>query len=152
MEGIQDFHRMMNITEEDYDEFVELFFDIYCPDICYRTRAGPVFLLIKDSMIGKPLQRTVAFRKTLQYPIKGRKFDIPEEKLLKMCSQMVDVVLHPKKHDLNAIRLSHKYFNITVEEYDEFIRRFLEVYNMGDNFVLKAKRRFKKLKFVVCEK
>jgi len=54
MESIQDIHRMMNITEEDFDEFVELFFDIYCPDICYRTRAGPIFLLMKDSMIGKP--------------------------------------------------------------------------------------------------
>ena len=87
---------MMNITEEDYDEFVELFFDIYCPDICYRTRAGPIFLKIKDVMIGKPLKRIVSFRKTLENPIHGRKFDIPEKKLIKMCSQMVDVVLHPK--------------------------------------------------------
>merc|ERR1719376_1964863 len=102
-------------------------------------------------MIGKPLQRVVSFRKTLENPINGRKFDIPEKKLIKMCSQMVDVVLHPKRHDLNAIRLSHKYFNITEEEYDEFIRRFLEVYNMNNNFVLKAKKRFKKLKLIVCE-
>jgi len=151
MERIQDIHRMMNITEEDYDEFVELFFDIYCPDICYRTRAGPIFLKIKDAMIGKPLQRIVSFRKTLENPIKGRKFDIPETKLMKMCSQMVDVVLHPKCHDLNAIGMSHKYFNITGEEYEEFIRRFLEVYNLNDNFVLKAKKRFKKLKLIVCE-
>jgi len=151
MERIRDIHRMMNITEEDYDEFVELFFDIYCPDICYRTRAGPIFLKIKDAMIGKPLQRIVSFRNTLKTPITGRKFDIPEKKLIKMCSQMVDVVLHPKRHDLNAIGLSHKYLNITGEEYDEFIRRFLEICNMNDKFNRKAKTRFKKLKLIVCE-
>lgn len=151
MESIQDIHRMMNITEEDYDEFVELFFDIYCPDICYRMKAGPIFLKIKNAMVGKPFQRIVAFRKTLKNPIQGRKFDIPEIKLIKMCSQMVDVVLHPKSHDLNVIGLSHQYFNITGEEYDEFIRRFLEICNMNDNFVLKAKKRFKKLKLIVCE-
>jgi len=151
MESIQDIHRMMNITEEDYDEFVELFFDIYCPDICYRMKAGPIFLKIKNAMVGKPFQRIVAFRKTLKNPIQGRKFDIPEIKLIKMCSQMVDVVLHPKSHDMNAIGLSHQYFNITGEEYDEFIRRFLEICNMNDNFVLKAKKRFKKLKLIVCE-
>jgi len=151
MESIQDIHRMMNITEEDYDEFVELFFDIYCPDICYRMKAGPIFLKIKNAMVGKPFQRIVAFRKTLKNPIQGRKFDIPEIKLIKMCSQMVDVVLHPKSHDMNAIGLCHQYFNITGEEYDEFIRRFLEICNMNDNFVLKAKKRFKKLKLIVCE-
>jgi len=149
-ERIQDIHRVLNITEETYDEFVELFFNIYCPDICYRTQAGPIFLKIKDAMIGKPLQRTVSFRNTLKIPIKGRKFDIPEKKLIKMCSQMVDVVLHPKSHDLNAIGLSHKYLNITGEEYEEFIRRFLEVYNMSDKFQRKAKKRFKKLKLILC--
>jgi len=147
MGRMRDIHRMMNITEQDYDEFVDLFFDIYCPDICYRTRAGPIFLQIKDAMIGKPLQRIMSFRNTLKYPIKGRKFDIPEKKLIKMCSQMVDVVLHPKNHDLNAIGLTHKYLNITGDEYDEFIRRFLEVYNMNDR---KAKKRFKKLKIIMC--
>merc|ERR1719376_1061740 len=90
-------------------------------------------------MIGKPLQRIVSFRNALKNPVKGRTFDIPEKKLIKMCSQMVDVVLHPKRHDLNAIGLSHKCFNITGDEYEEFIRRFLEVYNMDNNFVFKAK-------------
>jgi len=148
MERLRDIHRMMNITEQDFDEFVDLFFDIYCPDICYRTKAGPIFLQIKEAMIGKPLQRIISFGKTVKYPIKGRKFDIPEKKLIKMCSQMVDVVLHPKNHDLNEIGLFHKHLNITGEEYDEFIRRFLEVYNMNNNW--KAKKRFKKLKLIVC--
>jgi len=147
---IQDIHRMMHITEEDYDEFVELFFEIYCPDICYRTRAGPIFLKMKNVMIGKPLQRIVSFRKRLEKPIKGRKFDIPERKLIKMCSQMVDVVLHPKSHDLNSIGLSHKYLNITEEEFEELIRRFLEVYDLKGNFVFKAKKRFRKLKVIMC--
>jgi len=151
LERIQDIHRMMNITEEDYDEFVELFFDIYCPDIYYRTRAGPVFLRVKNFMIGKPFQRIISFRKMLESPIKGRKFDITEDKLIKMCSQMVDVVLHPKSHDFNSIGLSHKYLNITGEEYEEFIRRFLEVHQLNDTFVLNAKKRFKKLKVIVCK-
>jgi len=148
---LQDIHRMMHITEEDYDEFVELFFEIYCPDIYYRTRAGPIFLQVKNVMIGKPLQRIVSFGKTLEQPIKGRKFDIPERKLIKMCSQMVDVVLHPKNHDLNAIGLSHKYLNITGKEFEELIRRFLEIYDLKGNFTSKAKKRFRKLKVIVCK-
>ena len=142
---------MMHITEEDFDEFVDLFFDIYCPDICYRMRAGPIFLKLKNVMIGKPFQRIISFRNTLENPVIGRQFDIPEKQLIKMCSQMVDVVLHPKSHDMNSIGLSHKYFNITGEEYEEFIRRFLEVFNVSDAFVSKAKKRFKKLKVIVCE-
>jgi len=84
MERTQDIHLIMNIiTEEEYDEFVELFLDIYCPDATQQ-----------------PLQRIVSLTKMFKYPIKGCKFDIPEKKLVKTCSQIVDVVLHPKKHDL----------------------------------------------------
>jgi len=101
LERIQDIPRMMHITEEDNDEFVELFFEIYCTNMRYRTMASPIFLKIKNVIIGKALQRIVSFRKTLDQPIKGRKFDIPKRKLIKMCSQMVDVVFHPKSHDMN---------------------------------------------------
>jgi len=151
LECLQDIHRMMHITEEEYDEFVDLFFEIYCPDICYRHRAGPIFLRIKDIMIGKPSKRIVSLSQTLEKPLQGWKFDIPERKLTKMCSQMIDVVLHPKSHDFNSIGLSHKYLNITGEEFDELIRRFLEVYDLKGNFVSKAKKRFRKLKVIMCE-
>jgi len=151
LECLQDIHRMMHITEEDYDEFVDLFFEIYCPDISYRTKAGPIFLKIKDIMIGKPSKRVITFSQTLEKPFQGWKFDIPERKLTKMCSQMVDVVLHPKSHDLNSIGLSHKYLNITGEEFDELIQRFLEVYDLKGNFVSKAKKRFRKIKVIMCE-
>jgi len=97
-------------------------------------------------MIGKPLQRVVSFRKALDNQIEGRRFHIPEKKLEKMCSQMVDIVLNPKCQDLNSIAMSHKYMNITGREFDELIRRFLKIYTLNDSFVLKGKRRLSKLR------
>jgi len=141
---------MMDINVEDYDEFIDLFFEIWCPDIYYRTKAGPIFLKMKNVMIGKPLQRIVSFRKALEHPIEGRSFHIPQEKLRKMCSQMVDVVLRPKCQDFGPIVVSHKHMKITEQEFDELIRRFLEIYTLNDTFVLKAKRRLGKLKEIMC--
>jgi len=137
---------LLNITIQDYDEFIDLFFEIWCPDIYYRTKAGPIFLKMKNAMIGKPLQRVVSFRKALEYQIEGRRFHIPEKQLVKMCSQMVDIVLNPKRQDLNSIAMSHKYMNITGREFDELIQRFLKIYNLNDSFVLKGKRRLSKLR------
>jgi len=152
LEYLQNTHLMMNISVQEYDEFVDLFFEIYCPDVNYRTRAGPIFLKIKDVMVGIPLQRNLNFRKALEEPIGGRKFNIPEKKLRKMCSQMVDMVLHPKDHDLNSIAVSHGYFKITGAEFDELIRRFLQSYNLNDTFVLMAKPTFSKLREMICGK
>jgi len=140
---------MLNITVQDYDEFIDLFFEIWCPDIYYRTKAGPIFLKMKNAMIGKPLQRVVSFRKALECEIEGRRFHIPEKKLVKMCSQMVEFVLNPKCQDFNSIAMSHKYMNITRREFDELIRRFLEIYNLNDSFVLKGKRRLSKLREIM---
>jgi len=142
---------MMNINVQDYDEFIDLFFEIWCPDIYYRTRAGPIFLKIKNGMVGKPLQRVVSFRKALENPINGRTFYIPDKKLRRMCSQMVDMVLHPKGQDFTSIALSHQYFNITGEEFEEVIRRFIETHNLNDTFALQAKRTFRKLKKIMFE-
>jgi len=150
VESIWNIHRMMNITVQDYDEFIDLFFEIWCPDIHYRTKAGPIFLKMKNAMIGKPLQRVVSFRKALEYPIEGRRFHIPEKKLGKMCSQMVDFVLNPKCQDFNSIAMSHKYMNITRRQFDELIRRFLETYNLNDSFVRKGKRRLSKLREIMA--
>jgi len=150
LESIWDIHRMLNITVQDYDEFIDLFFEIWCPDIYYRTKAGPIFLKMKNVMIGKPLQRVVSFRKALEYPIEGRRFHIPEKKLGKMCSQMVDVVLNPKCQDFNSIAISHKYMNITGRQFDELIRRFLETYNLNDSLVWKGKRRLSKLREIMA--
>jgi len=81
LDRIRNIHRMMNINVQDYDEFIDLFFKIWCPDIYYRTRAGPKFLKMKNVTIGKPLQRVVSFRKAIEYPIEGPRFHIPENKL-----------------------------------------------------------------------
>jgi len=143
---------MLNISVQDYDEFIDLFFEIWCPDIYYRTKAGPIFLTMKNAMIGKPLQRVVSFRKALEYPIGERRFHIPEEKLGKMCSQMVDLVLCPKSQDFNAIAMSHKFLEITGKEFDELIRRFLRIYTLNDAFTLRGRRTLNKLKEIMCSK
>jgi len=59
LESIYDIHRMLNITLQDYVEFIDLLFEIWCPDIYNRTKAGPIFLKMKNAIIGKSLQRDV---------------------------------------------------------------------------------------------
>jgi len=45
-----DYHR--NISELEYDEFVNLYFQTYCPDVNYRVTVDPKLFSIKEIMVG----------------------------------------------------------------------------------------------------
>jgi len=38
---VEDYHRKIVISEVEYDEFLNLHFQIYCPDVNYRVTVGP---------------------------------------------------------------------------------------------------------------
>merc|ERR1719445_2712822 len=104
---VEDYHRNMVISEQEYDEFVDLYFQIYCPDVNYRVIAGPKLFSIKEIMVRQKLRRVTAFSKAIREHEVGQKFEIPCDVLSKMCAQMVDMVQHPDSHDFKEIAKSH---------------------------------------------
>jgi len=144
LRAVEDYHRNIVITEREYDEFVNLYFQIYCPDVNYRVLAGPKLLSIKEIMVGEKLRRVEAFGKAIREHKIGQKFEIPGDILTKMCAQMVDMVQHPDSHDFKEIVNSHKHLNIEVSDFDDIIKLFLS--GEKSEFVDKAESVFNKLK------
>merc|ERR1719499_685092 len=134
----------MIISELEYDEFVNLYFQIYCPDVNYRVTAGPKLFSIKEIMVGQKLRRVAAFGKAIRDHKIGQKFEIPEDALCKMCSKMIDMVQNPDSHDFKEIVKSHGHLDIGVPEFDDVIKLFLS--GSSSEFVQKAKPVFNNLK------
>jgi len=128
-------------------KFVNLYFQIYCPDVNYRVMAGPRLFSIKEIMVGQKLRRVTAFGKAIREHKIGQKFEISEDDLGKMCEQMVDMVRHPDYHDFNEIARSHVHLNIEVSEFDDIIKLFLS--GSSSEFVEKAKPVFNNLKNIM---
>jgi len=63
LRAVEDYHRNIFISELEYDEFVNLYFQIYCPDVNYRVQVGPKLYSIKEIMVGEKLRRLEAIRK-----------------------------------------------------------------------------------------
>jgi len=95
-------------------------------------------------MVGQKLRQVEAFGKTIAEHKIGQKFEIPEDKLGKMCAQMVDMVQHPDSHDFRKIVKSHTHLDIEVSDFDDIIKLFLS--GSKSEFVEKAKPVFNKLK------
>merc|ERR1719397_765295 len=83
------------VGQPEYDEFINLYFQIYCPDVNYHVMVGPKLFSIKEIMVGQKLRRVAAFGQAIGEHKIGKKFAIPEDILSKMCAQMVDMVQHP---------------------------------------------------------
>jgi len=56
-----EYHRNVVISELEYDEFVNLYFQIYCPDVNDRVTVGPKLFSIKEIMVGEKLRRVEVF-------------------------------------------------------------------------------------------
>jgi len=147
---VEDYHRNIVISEQAYDEFVNLYFQIYCPDVNYRVIVGPKLFSIKEIMVGKKLRRVEAFGKAIRGHKIGQKFVISEDMLTRMCSQMVDMVQHPHSHDFKEIVKSHMHLDIEVSDFDDIIKLFLS--GSKSEFIGKAKPVFNKLKSLMFNK
>jgi len=66
LRAVEDYHRNMVISELEYDEFVNLYLQIYCPDVNYRVTVGPKLFSIKEIMVGQKLRRVEAFGKAFR--------------------------------------------------------------------------------------
>jgi len=122
---VEEYHRNIVISEQEYDEFVNLYLQIYCPDVKYRVTVGPKLFSMKEIMVGQKLRRVEAFGKAIREHKIGQKFVIPEDVLTRMCSQMVDMVKHPDSHDFKKIVKFHTHLDIEVSDFDDIIKLFL---------------------------
>jgi len=147
LRAVENYHRNIVISEVEYDEFVNLYFQIYCPDVNYRVIVGPKLFSIKEIMVGQKLRRVEAFGKAIVKHKIGQKFKIPEDILGKMCAQMVDMVQHPDSHDFEEMVKSHMHLDIEVSDFDDIIELFLSI--SKSDFVEKAKPVFNKLKKIM---
>jgi len=147
LRAVEDYHRKIVISEAEYDEFVNLYFQIYCLDVNYRVTVGPKLFSLKEIMVGQKLRRVEAFGKAIEEQKIGQKFEIPEETLVKMCSQMVDMVQYPDPHDFKEMVKSHMHLDIEVSDFDDIIKLFLSI--SKSEFVEKAKPVFNKLKKIM---
>jgi len=147
LRAVEDYHRNLIISELEYDEFVNLYFQIYCPDVNYRVIVGPKLFSIKEIMVGQKLRRVTAFGLAIGEHKIGKKFAIPKDILSKMCAQMVDMVQRPDSHDFKEIAKSHVHLDIEVSDFDDIIKLFLSGSN--SEFVVKAKPVFNKLKNIM---
>jgi len=62
--AVEDYHRNIVISVQEYDEFVNVYYQIYRPDDNYRVTVGPKLFSIKE-MVGQKLRRTEALGKTI---------------------------------------------------------------------------------------
>jgi len=123
---------------------LNLYFQVYCPDVNYRVTVGPKLFAIKEIMVGQKLRRAEAFGKAIGGHKIRKTFEIPADILSRMCSQMVDMVKHPHSHDFKEIVKSHIHLDIEVSDFDDIIKLFLS--GSKSEFFDKAKPVFKKLK------
>merc|ERR1712186_6530 len=66
LRAVEDYHRNIVINELEYDEFVNLYLQIYCPDVNYRVLVGPKLFSIKEIMVGEKLRRVEAFGRAIR--------------------------------------------------------------------------------------
>jgi len=120
LRAVEDYHRNIVISEL-YDEFVNLYLQIYCPDVNYRVTVGRKLFSIKEIMEGQKQRRVEAFGTAIRGQKIGQEIEIPEDILTKMCAQTVDMVQHPDSHDLKKIGKSHIHLDIEVSDFDDII-------------------------------
>jgi len=84
LRAVEDHHRNIVISDLEYDEFVNLYLQIYCPDVNYRVTVCPKPFSIKEILVGQKLRRVEAFGKAIEEHKIGQKFEIPEDILTKM--------------------------------------------------------------------
>jgi len=150
LRAVEDYHRNILISEIEYDEFINLYFQIYCPDVNYRVIVGPKLFSIKEIMVGQKLRRAEAFGKAIVEHKIGQKFDIPKDILAKMCAQMVDMVQYPHSRDFKQIVKSHEHLDIEPSDFDDITKLFMSV--SKSDFAEKAKPVFDNLKKVMFDR
>jgi len=141
LRAVEDYHRNNVISELEYDEFVNLYLQIYCPDVNYRVTVGPKLFSIQEIMVGWKLRRVEAFGKEsestrLDKNLKFLKMLWPE------CVHKLLMWFSNPSPDFKGIVKSHIHFDIEVSGFDDIIKLFLS----GSKSEFDRLNRFNKLK------
>jgi len=137
--AVSEAHKKMNITAQEFDEYIRLFFEMCSPDINYHKAVGPKFEKIREMIVAEKHDPVESFKRALLYPAEGPHYDIPLTSLRIMSSTMVKFVRDPNTISIEDIRESHKSVTITKAGFREVSRVFLSTCSRNEAFRKKAR-------------
>merc|ERR1719249_80026 len=132
-------HKKMNITAQEFDEYIRLFFEMCSPDINYHKAVGPKFEKIREMIVAEKFDPVESFHRALLYPAEGPHYNIPLANLRIMASTMGEFVRDPRKISIEDIKESHKSVKITEAGFREVSRVFLSTCCQNEAFRKKAR-------------
>merc|ERR1719419_1904519 len=135
---VSEIHKKMNISAQEFDEYIRLFFEMCSPDINYHKAVGPKFEKIRQMIVAEKFDPVESFKRALLYPAEGSHYNIPLANLRIMASTMVEFVRDPKAISIEDIRESHKSVTITEAGFREVSRAFLSTCRGNEAFRNKA--------------
>jgi len=133
-------HKKMNITGQEFDEYMRLFFEMCSPDINYHKAVGPKFEKIREMIVAEKFDPVESFKRALLYPAEGPHYNIPLANLRIMACTMVEFVRDPKTISIEDIKESHKNVTITEAGFREVLRVFLKTCSPNEAFRNKASK------------
>lgn len=101
-------HKKMKITAEEFDEYIRLFFEICCPDICFRMADDPTFdKKIREIISAEKLSPAKSFNRALLFPVEGSGYSITLPNFRVMASAMVDFSRERNTITIDEIKVVH---------------------------------------------
>jgi len=131
-------HKKMNITAQEFDEYIRLFFEMCSPDINYHKAVGPKFEKIREIIVSEKFDPVDSFKRALLYPAEGPHYDIPLANLRIMASTMVKFIRDADTISIEEIKDIHKSIKITEAGFREVSRVFLATCSRNEAFRKKA--------------
>merc|ERR1719189_1153531 len=135
---VSEAHKNMNITAQEFDEYIRLFFEMCSPDINYHKAVGPKFEKIREMIVAEKFDPVKSFKRALLYPAEGPHYNIPLANLRIMASTMVEYVRDANTISISEIRDIHKSVKITEAGFREVSRAFLSTCSRNEVFRKKA--------------
>jgi len=136
---VSEAHKKMNITAQEFDEYIRLFFEMCSPDINYHKAVGPKFEKIREIIVPEKFDPVKSFKKALPYPAEGPHYSIPMATLRIMASTMVEFIRDADTISIGEIKDIHKSVKITEVGFLEVSRAFLSTCSRSEDFRKKAR-------------
>jgi len=135
---VSEAHKKMNITAQEFDEYIRLFFEMCSPDINYHKAVGPKFEKIREMIVAEKFDPVESFKRALLYPAEGPHYNIPLASLRIMASTMVEFIRDANTISIEEIKEIHKSVKITEPGFREVSRVFLSTCSPNEVFRKKA--------------
>jgi len=135
---VSEAHQKMNITAQEFDEYIRLFFEMCSPDINYHKAVGPKFEKIREIIVAEKFDPVESFKRALRYPAEGPHYNIPLANLRIMVSTIGEFIRDANTISIQEIRDIHKSVKITAAGFREVSRIFLSTCSRNEAFRKKA--------------